>query len=339
MLEKVFVSLVVYLYNQEKEVDASLPVLNRFLSETFSDYEIILVDDCSTDRTLEQVRLAAEKLPNGHITVIRLSRRHGVEQAMAAGLNRSMGDFVYELESLALPFDTSVLLELFHQTRSGIDIAAASTSRISLQSRLFYWLVNKVSYLQLDLTTEVARLVSRRALNAMLNLKEKVRYRKALYAYTGYPKATIEIPAAPGTGTGAWAVPRRTINRERLTLAIDILVSFSNIGLKVSLLFSLLFLLFSMGMMGYSLYHYLFNKNVVEGWTTLMILLSTGFAGLFFILGVLGEYMTRMLVELQARPAYSVRSVEVIKKRDAAGQKERFAQQEVAAASDDQEVG
>ncbi len=65
----------------------------------------------------------------------------------------------------------------------------------------------------------------------------------------------------------------------------------------------------------YALYNYLYNKDIVEGWTTLMILISTGFAGLFFIIGMLGEYISRILIETQNRPLYSTKSTELYREK------------------------
>lgn len=66
---------------------------------------------------------------------------------------------------------------------------------------------------------------------------------------------------------------------------------------------------------GYAFYNYLFNQSLVEGWTTLMILISLGFAGLFFIGGIIGEYTSRILIEIQNRPFYSTKSVEMYKEK------------------------
>jgi hypothetical protein len=157
------------------------------------------------------------------------------------------------------------------------------------------------------LKSESVRLVSRRALNAMLNLKEKVRYRKALYAYTGYKKESINYSLSKLSHKSKRSV------RENIGTAFDIVVSFSNLGLKAAHYLSLIFFIFSIFMIAYSLFNYMFNQSVVEGWTTLMILISLGFAGLFFIVGMIGEYIARILIEIQDRPFYITTSVELLK--------------------------
>ncbi|WP_309120824.1 glycosyltransferase [Paenibacillus sp.] len=304
MKEQAFVSLIMYLHNQESQVEGTLRAIDYFFASSFENYEIIIVDDYSTDQSLSVAQSVAQKMIS-HVTIVNLSRKHGVEQAMFAGLNKSIGDFVFEIDNFDLTFPADVLMKIYKKALQGYDIVSASSKQLSTKSKLFYKLINKLSYLQLDLSTEVARVVSRRALNAMLNLKEKVRYRKALYAFTGYPSTKLVVET-----TG---VRPRSWNRENVSLALDVIVSFSNIGLKAAHYMSLLFFLFSIVMIVYSLYNFIFNKNIVEGWTTLMILISTGFAGMFFIFGMLGEYLSRMLIELQDRPSYSVRSVQMFK--------------------------
>ncbi|WIM39759.1 glycosyltransferase [Paenibacillus sp. PK4536] len=308
MKEPVFVSVVMYTYNDEHVIADALIKMDQKISASFKNYELILVNDASTDKTLENAREAIAKL-HGDTTIINLSRKHGVESSMMAGLNKSIGDFVFEVESMDVNYSFELLYEMFKvATGKGYDIVAATSGQTGWKSKLFYKLLNSMSYLNLSLSTENVRLVTRRALNAMLNLKEKVRYRKALYEFTGYSKTLISYKTDK-------ADSHRKMNRENFSLAIDALVSFSNAGLKLSHYLSIAFFLFSIFMGAYALYNYFFNKSVVEGWTTLMIIICFGFAGMFFIIGIIGEYIARILIETQNRPFYSASSVEMYKEK------------------------
>jgi polyisoprenyl-phosphate glycosyltransferase len=311
MKEQVFVSAIMHVKNDEATVKDSLLKVDTYFASTFEHYEIIVVNNNSTDRTLQQIREAQSEI-QGNFIIINLSRNHGIEQAMMAGLYKSMGDFVYEIESSMIDFSDEVIRQLHQTAITGYDIVSASTGKpASIKSRLFYALVNRISYLDMSLGTEHLRIVSRRALNAMLSLKEKVRYRKALYAYTGYGIERIEYtPLFKHKGKNT------KLNRENITTAVDVIVSFSNIGLRLSHYMSLLFFIFSVLVGGYSLYNKIFNKNVVDGWTTIMVFVAMGFAGLFFIIGVIGEYIYRMMIEIQNRPVYSTKSVEMYKEKD-----------------------
>lgn len=308
MKEKVFVSAVLYSRNDENFIESSLLKLDDIFRRTFENYEIILVNDASLDLTSDLAARIGGQL-GGPLIVLNLSRPHGIEKAMMAGLIKSMGDFVFEFENVVFDFKLDVLPEMYRTALKGNDMVTLSpTTHTSRTSRLFYKVINRITYLKLDLKTETVRLVSRRALNAMLNLKEKVRYRKALYAYTGYVKESIYYKPDETTSKR-----QKKFNRENVGTAFDIIVSFSNIGLKAAHYLSIVFLLFSLFMGAYALYNYIFNIHVVEGWTTLMMLISFGFAGLFFIVGMMGEYITRILIEIQDRPFYTTRSVNIIK--------------------------
>lgn len=310
MREQTFVSLVLYAHNDEDDIAAAMQAVDAFACQTFQNYEIVIVNDCSTDGTQQIVRDTVKNLL-GQTFVINLARKHGIELAMMAGLNKAMGDYVYEIETVSFDFSLDILRNMYVESKRGFDIVCASPGTTSLYSKLFYKVINKYSYLELSLYSETVRLVSRRALNAMLNLKEKVRYRKALYAYTGYSKSKIDYVGIPTDGS-----KRRKLNRENISMALDVIVSFSNVGLKMSHLIASAFFIFSIGMAIYALYNYIFNRDVVEGWTTLMILISMGFAGMFFTTGVVGEYISRMLIELQNRPYYITSSVEIYKEKN-----------------------
>lgn len=305
--EHVFVSAVVYTCNDEAIIENFLQRIDEILSNTYENFEIVLVNDYSTDSTLSKARSIAKEL-RGNVVIINLARRHGVEHAMMAGLNKSMGDFVYEFESTVIDYPLEIIPNLYKTATGGYDIVSAATTYVSRNSRWFYKLVNKFSYLDMDLSTERIRLVTRRALNNMLNLKEKVRYRKALYAFTGYARTRV-------TYTPSVKIQNKKFNRENIKTAFDVIVSFSNFGLKISHYLSFSFFAFSIFMLGYALYQFIFNKSVVEGWTTLMILISIGFSGVFFIFAVMGEYISRILIETQNRPTYSTRSVELFKEK------------------------
>ena len=312
MKESTFLSVVVYVRNEAAELARFMPALDVFLSEEFEMAEIIVVDDASADRPGEVLHRLAPGLTCS-ATMLRLARPHGIEAGVIAGLERSVGDFVVEMESPSVDFPLKLLHELNVQSAAGHDIVAATAGTTPLRSRLFYGLVNRYSDLGIELTSESVRIVSRRALNAMLALQEKVRYRKVLYELTGFPSTRVRY-------TSMRAVrPVRSISRETFALAFDILLSFSNFGLRVAHYLSLAFAVLCAISIVYTLAVFLFTESVVEGWTTTMILLSGGFGGLFFILAVLGEYIARILIEVRQRPFYSIRDAQVYVPNEPAG--------------------
>lgn len=304
--EKVFVSVVVYHRDEPDALAAFVTRVGPWLDRHFALYEIVVVDDAS--RT-DPLPLIAEVAAASAVTVvsIRLARRHGVEAGIKAGLDRAMGDWIFELESPDIDFDLDLLARLYSIGAQGSDVVTASGDAGSLRSRLFYRLVNHYAELDTPLRTERLRLTSRRTLNSMLGMREKVRYRKALYAVLGHRHQHQSYRATRPPR------PRRTrhIDRETSSLAFDILLSFSGFGLRLAHRLSIAFGAFSIAAILYAVAIYLFKSDVIQGWTTLTILISGGFTGIFLILGILGEYLARILIEVRGRPMYSIRETVV----------------------------
>lgn len=304
MKYKVFVSFIAYTHNGGGKVAGFLKSVDAYLSATFECHEIIIVNDGSTDNTAREVEEASRGL-NGNLILINLPWRHGLEPAMTAGLHKSVGDFVYEMDSIDTDCPDDFLRKMYETAVTGFDIVAGVPEAAqSVSSRLFYRFINRVSYADLHMTSETVRLASRRAINAMLNLKEKFRYRKALYLLTGYPKKNLLYRSpSRGRSTRPWY--------EDLDLALDVVIGYSNIGIKAIHLLTFAMFIFSVVMIGWTLFSYMYLKDTVSGWPTIMLFLAIVFSGLFFILGVLGEYIMRILNEVKGRPYYTISSVKV----------------------------
>lgn len=300
MKRQTFVSLVVRAHDEEETVAAFVRAAARVLEEHFALSEIVLVDDGSSDATAERAREAARQT-TAHVVVLQLARRHGVEAAMKAGLDKANGDWVFEVETTRVDFDLSLLPRMYEHGARGYDVVTAAGDEGSWKSRLFYRFVNRYADLDTPLRTERVRLVSRRTLNAMLAMREKVRYRKALYAVVGPRKHHLHYEPVERTWT-----PKR-LDRETSALAFDVLLSFSGFGLRLAHRMSFAFGAVSLFFVLYAVLIYLFKRDVPEGWTTVTVVLSGGLAGIFLVLGILGEYVSRILVEVRGRPLYALR--------------------------------
>jgi len=301
MKNKVYISTVIYIHNDEDIVCKALKDITNFLDKHFEHFEVICVDDCSSDRTLEKV---LDLIPHlkGYHNVISLTRKHGIETAMLAGSDKSIGDYVYEIELSFMDYSLDFMLELFNKTQSGFDIVSGRGQNIPFVSKFFYFVLKQVSYVDMDLNTENIIIVSRRALNAILDMPEKSRYRKGLLYFTGFPKSECVYRPIK-------RVKRRNrSNLEKLQLALEIIISFSRIGSKMPLILSMGFLSISIVTGTYTIYDYIWGvSSEIRGWTTIMTFLSFTFFGIFLVLGFLGEYVSMILIELQGRPLYTIK--------------------------------
>ena len=309
MKEKNFISVILYLFNAENTIENFLKNIDSFLSENFEDYEIIIVNNLSTDKSIEKIKKIKNSLICNNLIIQDLARKHDVELAMLAGTEFAIGDYIFEFESTMIDFPINIIRELYDEAMSGYDIVGAvPENKQKTSSKLFYRLLNKVSYLDLDLTTENFRIVSRRTLNKVLNLKEKIRYRKALYRYSGFPHKNVFYASTKNN------ISTEIKNKNKLNLAIDILFSFSNIGLKILMILSFVFFFISITIGIYAVIVYVFYETIIQGWTTTMLFLSFGFSGIFFSLGILGKYLSMILLQLHDRPNYIVKSIDRLDK-------------------------
>ncbi len=308
MKEKNFISLVACVRNSENQIIDFLKKIDDFLFLNFDNFEIILVNNFSTDNTLNEIKKINKEL-HSNIVVINLSWVHELELAMLAGSQMAVGDYVYEFDAPIIDFEPLLMKSVYNKSMSGCDVVGAvPRNKIAFFSKLFYRFLNKCSYLNLDLNTERFHIISRRALNKAFDLKEKFRYRKALYKYSGYFYAYLEYDANVNV-----KINKKSFG-ERLFQATMIIFSFSDTSLKISMFFSLFFLLISILIGVYSLFVYFYFDHVIQGWTTIMLFLSFSFSGVFLVLVILGKYLSMILGYLQNRPDYFVSSIERLNK-------------------------
>ena len=306
--EKNFVSAVVYVYNDEGRIEAFLTSLNRVLSENFIKYEIICVNDCSTDGSAEAVRRFCDNNSVSSLTMINTSFFQGVESAMVAGLDISIGDFVYEFDSCLLDYDPRMIMEVYRRSISGNDIVFAIPKGGSrTTSRLFYRLFNRFSNMQYQIKTQRFSIISRRGINRVKSMGAKTVYRKAVYASCGLPVSDYEyVPS----GKGVLQDSQKQVKRE---LALNSLILFTDIGYRISLLLSFLMAAVLLLAGIYTVVIYL-SSNPVAGWTTTMLVTSFGFFGLFILFAFVMKYLSLILNLVFSHRQYVIESIQKITK-------------------------
>jgi dolichol-phosphate mannosyltransferase len=303
--EKNFASIVVYCWNNENLVEEFLTRIAGHFSSSFEHFEIILVDDCSMDGSPETALRVASTLEGATVTVVNLSYPQGKETALAAGIDLSIGDFVFEFETLGIDYPDQTLSEVYEECLKGHDIvAAAPDGPPRLANRVFFSLFNRGRGPLIPIGTESFRILSRRAINRIGMVSGKVVYRKAVYYGCGLKTKTIRYRPLPGVRR----LPPRSISEEA-TLAIDSLLYFTNLGFRAALLLSFAMMLFSIMGVVYAITVYLVRNHLVEGWLTTMLFLSFGFLGLFSILAIVIKYLSLILTSTHQKQPYVYESV------------------------------
>lgn len=300
--EKNYVSAVVYVHNNEKNIKDFINKINNVLNNTFEKYEIIFVNDASTDKTREIISEESKLITTGIVTTINMSFLQGVETAMNAGIDLAIGDFVFEFDSIELDYDLSLITDIYFKSLEGYDIVSAVPNNVKMTSKMFYKVFNKYANMENQLRTERFKIISRRGINRVDSMNVKIPYRKAVYANCGLKQTFIQYKVSPSS-------QGKSTIKDRRELAIDSLLLFTDIGYRISISIATIMLLFSVFVAIYSIFIFV-NGNPVAGWTTTMLFLSFSFFGLFSLLTILIKY-TQLLLNLQfTKQDYIIEGIE-----------------------------
>ncbi len=298
------VSVVVPAYNEA----AGLPAFHARLRHALADvpgWEVIYVDDGSTDAT----RLAMEALhrADDRVALISLSRNFGKETAITAGLDHAFGDVVVVIDA-DLQDPPELIPQLIACWREGFDMVyakrrtrAGETWLKRRTARGFYRLMQRMGDLRLPEDTGDFRLMSRRVVDAVRQLREQHRFMKGLFAWVGYPTTYVLYDRAPRhAGVSTW-------NYWALwNLALEGITSFTVMPLKLATYVGLGVALLSGVYAAQVIVKTLIIGNPVAGYPSLMtVVLFLGGMQLMF-LGVIGEYLARIFNETKQRPLYLV---------------------------------
>ncbi|MGE0636807.1 MAG: glycosyltransferase family 2 protein [Bacteroidia bacterium] len=298
-------SLVVPLFNEEKLIDILFErtvASMKFISE---DFEIICVDDGSNDRTLELL-LEKNKVEK-RFKVLQLSKNFGHQAAYTAGLNYAKGEFVAMIDGDLQ--DPPELIKDMHNLMLQKNLDVVFGRRVSrnesmvkrLMIKLFHWIFNKMSNINAPADVGNFSLMNRKALGALISLKEKNRYLPGLRYFIGFNQGYVDYER-PDREIGEVKMNFRKL----LRLALDAMFSFSKVPIRLCLYLGILGILFSLTGGGIVVIKKILG-DAITGWTS--ILLSIYFLGSVQLLfmGILGEYIHRIFVETQNRPIFLIK--------------------------------
>jgi len=287
--ESIFISSVVYFRENISKATEFLNVLAEIMEENFTNYEIILVDDCSSENITEVILEFSREL-SGSVTIVRMSYPQGIQASMNAGVDIAIGDFVYEFEQAVLDFDKSLIKETYIKELEGYDVVSAvPTKGISSVSKAFYRIFNRGARTMYPLNSERFRLVSRRAINRIEMMSDSITYRKAFYMNSGLKCASIYYSPLN-------IRRNKSLPEERSKLAVDSLILFTTTAHRLSFAMTVTMMLFTVLSGGYTLAIFIMQEPV-PGWTTMMMLMSLAFFGVFAILTIIIKYLS-VLIEL-----------------------------------------
>lgn len=308
-LEKNFISAVVYAHNEEGRIADFLVMLKNELEKHFWHYEIIVVNDDSADGTVDEIRKVATEFDNSVVSILKMSYYQGLELSMNAGKKLAIGDYVYEFDYIEDNFNPELIFEIYKHALKGYDIVSAvPQGKRRISSKLFYKVFNHFSNVQYKLDTENFRILSRRAINRIDSSCTTIPYRKAIYANCGlkYDKilySTIEKKHRKENGDSKY--------RERV--AVESLILHTNVAYKVSSALTFFMMAVTLFALIYTIVVFL-TGHPVAGWTTMMLVLSFGFLGMFAIMSIVIRYLSIILDLNYSKQRAVFESIEKISK-------------------------
>lgn len=300
-----FLSIVIPTYNEEQVLPELYRRLHQMLVNISGAYEIIFVDDGSTDKTRDILRDLREK--DSCVKLLFLSRNFGHQIAITAGIDYTTGENVVVMDA-DLQDPPEVIPKMLEQRAKGYDIVyAVRTQRHGetvfklLTARFFYKLLNKLTGLKMPVGVGDFRLLSRRAADKLKRLREQNRYVRGLACWIGYPQTAVyfERPSR-------YAGKTKFNTLKMLRFALDGITSFSYIPLRLAMFFGFFIALICLIYILYVLFLKITGGYLVQGWpSTIVAVLFIGAIQLI-CLGIIGEYIGRIYDEAKKRPIYIV---------------------------------
>ena len=307
MTDKIDLSIVVPCFNEQE-------CLNEFhrrmtaacMAAEISSYEIVYVNDCSTDRTLE-VLLDLYRADSS-TKVIDLARNFGHQIALSAGLSDAQGELVLTIDA-DLQDPPELLSAMAQKIAGGADVVYATRDRRRGEGPLkrataaiFYRVLSRISGTPIAMDTGDFRLMRRNVVDVLVRLSEAHRFVRGLVSWVGFVQVPIHYDRDP-----RYAGVTKYPFAKMLGLSLDAITGFASTPLRFLFLGSILGMGLAFVALGWTLYS-LFFLNSVPGWASVMtVLLVFGSAQLFSI-ALIGEYVGRILIETKRRPLFVVRS-------------------------------
>ena len=301
-------SVVVPLKDEEGNVAALAERLRAVLDGLTPRWEVILVDDGSTDRTYG--RAVEQSASDRRFKIVRLSRNFGHQFALSAGLDQADGDAVVTMDG-DLQHPPEVIAQLVDRWRAGAKVVygvmaerQGESSVKGATARVFYRALTRLTDIDVPAGAGDFRLIDRSVLDVFLSMRESNRYLRGMFSWVGFEQDGVPyVSPARAAGKSKYTLGRM------VRLATDAIVSFSDRPLKLALnlgfVVSAASILFGLSAVASKL----LGLDVVQGWTSVMILVGIVGGVQLIVLGIIGEYVGRIADEVKRRPLYVVRAV------------------------------
>lgn len=311
------ITLIIPCYNEQESLPLLYPELVKVSQEmSGQSFEFLFVNDGSRDKTLELLRELAEK--DERVKYISFSRNFGKESAMYAGLENASGDYVAFMDA-DMQDPPSLLPQMYKAvTEEGYDSAA--TRRVtrkgeppirSFFARMFYKIMNKISDTDIVDGARDFRLMNRKFVDALLQMKEYNRFSKGLFGWVGYKTKWIEFENVERVvGETKWSF------WSLFKYSIEGILAFTTAPLVIASVLGILLCFLAFVFIVFIIVRKICFNNSVDGWASMVCIISLLGGLQLFAIGVVGQYLAKLYLEIKNRPIYLIGETNIEKNKD-----------------------
>lgn len=299
------VSIIIPVFNEEEVLNELYKRLTTVMESTGEEYELVFIDDGSSDNTYPMLKELNKKDPR--CKVLHFSRNFGHQIAITAGMDYCKGDAVVIIDA-DLQDPPELIPEMLQKWKEGAQIVHARRKKRKGESifkkataAIFYRTLKALTNVEIPVDVGDFRLMDKKVVQSLRSMRERNRFVRGLVSWTGYKQAEVSYVRDPRfAGTTKYPL------KKMIRFALNGITSFSDKPLKIASLLG--FLLSSAGFlyMLYVLYQKFFTTQVVQGWTTIVVLILVFNGFTLLSLGILGEYVGRIYEEIKQRPLYII---------------------------------
>lgn len=309
------ISIIVPCYNEQETIPYLRVELEKLMESFIGvNFEVIFVDNCSEDGTLAIIKKLEKEDERYHY--ISFSRNFGKDSSMYAGMKASTGDYITVMDA-DLQDPPELLKEMYNALKSGeYDCAAAYRKNRKgepwLRSVLadgFYKFMGKISDAEMVNGARDFRLMTRQMVDAVLQLEESQRFTKGIFSWVGFKTKWI-----PFENRERIAGKTKLPMKNAISYAIRGIVAFSTVPLVITSILGIIICIIAFIFTINVVVQQLILKNAVPGYPSLMCVLLFGFGITFLVLGIIGQYLAQMYLEIKKRPKYIIRESSIERK-------------------------